>query len=88
MRDVRPIQSVEELAAPEIFESDLELDEFLAAMRANRDADQDRKSAEDDWESHRPLGRVDRVSFVLRKLLRTPPSRRRDSGFDDRSADA
>jgi hypothetical protein len=38
-RGVRPIQSVDELAAPEIFESDEELDEFLTAVRANRNAD-------------------------------------------------
>ena len=38
-RDVRPIQSVDELAVPEIFESDEELDEFLAVVRANRNAD-------------------------------------------------
>jgi hypothetical protein len=39
LRGVRPLQSVDELAAPGIFESDEELDEFLAAIRANRDAD-------------------------------------------------
>jgi hypothetical protein len=38
-RDVRPIASVEELAAPEALESDSELDEFLVAVRADRDAD-------------------------------------------------
>ena len=38
-RDVRPIASVEELAAPGVFESDAELDEFLVAVRADRDAD-------------------------------------------------
>lgn len=39
LRDVRPIQSVDELAAPEIFESDEELDEFLATVRAHRTSD-------------------------------------------------
>lgn len=39
LRGVRAIQSVDELAAAGIFESDEELDEFLAAIRANRDAD-------------------------------------------------
>jgi hypothetical protein len=38
-RDVRPIASVDGLAAPEVFESDSELDEFLVAVRADRDAD-------------------------------------------------
>jgi hypothetical protein len=38
-RDVRPIESVDELAAPGVFESDEELDEFLVAVRADRDAD-------------------------------------------------
>jgi hypothetical protein len=38
-RDVRPLVSVDELAAPEIFESDEELDELLVAVRADRDAD-------------------------------------------------
>ena len=38
-RGVRPIQSVDELAAPEIFESDDELDEFLTAVRAHRNVD-------------------------------------------------
>jgi len=38
-RGVHPIQSVDELAAPEIFESDEELDEFLTAIRADRNAD-------------------------------------------------
>lgn len=38
-RDVRPIASVEELAAPQVFESDAELDDFLVAVRADRDAD-------------------------------------------------
>ena len=37
-RDVRPIESVGDLAAPGVFESDEELDEFLVAVRANRDA--------------------------------------------------
>jgi hypothetical protein len=37
-RDVRPIQSVDELAVPEIFESDEELDEFLIAVGASRNA--------------------------------------------------
>ena len=38
-RDVRPIESVDELAAPGVFETDEELDEFLVAVRADRDAD-------------------------------------------------
>lgn len=38
-RGVRPIASVDELAASDIFESDEELDEFLTAVRADRDAD-------------------------------------------------
>lgn len=38
-RDVRPIRSVDELAAPEVFESEEELEEFLAAVRADRGAD-------------------------------------------------
>ena len=37
-RNVPPIKSVDELAAPGVFESDEELDEFLAWMRAERDA--------------------------------------------------
>lgn len=38
-RDVRPIGSVEELAAPDVFDTDAELDEFLTSVRADRDAD-------------------------------------------------
>jgi hypothetical protein len=38
-RGVRPIQSIDELAAPEIFTSDEELDDFLTAVRADRGAD-------------------------------------------------
>ena len=33
---VRPIESVDELACPELFESDDELDEFIAFVRASR----------------------------------------------------
>lgn len=36
---VRPIESVDELACPELFESDDELDEFLTFVRASRHAD-------------------------------------------------
>lgn len=35
---VRPIKSVDELAEPEAFESDAELDEFLADLYASRRA--------------------------------------------------
>jgi len=35
---VRPIRSVDELAEPEAFESDAELDEFLADLHASRRA--------------------------------------------------
>ena len=38
-RDVPPIRSVSELAASDVFESDEELDDFLSAVRADRDAD-------------------------------------------------
>lgn len=38
-RDVPPLRSVDELAAPDVFDTDAELDEFLASMRADRDAD-------------------------------------------------
>ena len=33
---VRPIESVDELACPDLFESDEELDEFIAFVRASR----------------------------------------------------
>jgi hypothetical protein len=33
---VRPIESVDELACPDLFESDEELDEFLAMVYADR----------------------------------------------------
>ena len=36
---VRPIESVDELACPELFESDDELDEFLTFVRASRHTD-------------------------------------------------
>jgi len=36
---VHPIRSVEDLAAPGIFETDEELEEFLAHVAANRRAD-------------------------------------------------
>jgi hypothetical protein len=39
LRGVRPLTSVDELADPAIFASDEELDEFLVAVRADRDAD-------------------------------------------------
>lgn len=37
-KDVPPIGDISELAAPEIFETDEELDEFLEWYRAERDA--------------------------------------------------
>lgn len=37
-RGVPPIESVDDLAAPGLFESDDELDEFLAWVRAERNA--------------------------------------------------
>jgi hypothetical protein len=36
---VRPIESVDELACPDLFESDDELDEFIAFVRASRNAE-------------------------------------------------
>jgi hypothetical protein len=33
---IHPIESVEELARPDLFESDEELDEFIAFVRASR----------------------------------------------------
>lgn len=36
---VRPIRSVEDLASAQVFDTDTELDEFLASVRAARDAD-------------------------------------------------
>lgn len=40
-RGVPPIDSVEDLAAPDVFDTDTdaELDEFLASVRADRNAD-------------------------------------------------
>ncbi len=38
-REVPPIRSVEDLASAEVFDTDAELDEFLASVRAARDAD-------------------------------------------------
>lgn len=38
-RDVHPIRSVDELAAPAVFESEEELEDFLVAVRADRGAD-------------------------------------------------
>jgi hypothetical protein len=35
---VRPIKSVDELACPDLFESDEELDEFISFVRASRRA--------------------------------------------------
>lgn len=37
-RDVPPIGSIEDLAAPGVFATDEELDEFLAFVRADRNA--------------------------------------------------
>jgi len=37
-RDVPPIKSIEDLAAPEVFETDEELEEFLTFVRADRNA--------------------------------------------------
>lgn len=36
---VRPIESVDELACPDLFESDDELDEFIAFVRTSRNAE-------------------------------------------------
>jgi hypothetical protein len=36
---IRPIESVDELACPDLFESDDELDEFLSFVRASRNAE-------------------------------------------------
>lgn len=36
---VRPIKSVDELACPDLFESDDELDEFIAFIRASRNVE-------------------------------------------------
>jgi hypothetical protein len=38
-RDAPTIKSIDELAAPGVFERDAELEQFLAAVRADRDAD-------------------------------------------------
>jgi len=38
-RNVRPIESVEDMAQDGVFESDAELEEFLAHVYAARDAD-------------------------------------------------
>ena len=37
-KGVKPVESVHDLALPEVFESDEELDDFLAHVRAERDA--------------------------------------------------
>ncbi len=37
-KGARPVKSVHDLADPEVFETDEELDEFLAHVRAERDA--------------------------------------------------
>lgn len=37
-KGVRPVESIHDLAQPEAFESDEELDAFLAHVRAERDA--------------------------------------------------
>ena len=37
-KGVRPVESIHDLAQPEVFESDEELDAFLAHVRAERDA--------------------------------------------------
>jgi hypothetical protein len=39
LKGLRPIESVDELARPDLFESDEELDEFLADVYASRRAD-------------------------------------------------
>jgi len=49
VRDVPPIESVDDLAAPGVFNTDGELDEFLASVRADRDANLDRT-----WHTDRP----------------------------------
>lgn len=36
---IRPIESVDELACPDLFESDDELDEFIAFVRTSRNAE-------------------------------------------------
>ena len=38
-REVPPIGSIDELAAPGVFDTDTELDEFLASVRTDRDTD-------------------------------------------------
>lgn len=37
-KGARPVKSIHDLAAPEIFETDEELDEFLVYIRAEREA--------------------------------------------------
>jgi hypothetical protein len=37
-KGIRPVESIHDLARPEVFESDEELDAFLAHVRAERDA--------------------------------------------------
>lgn len=37
-RNIPPIEAIEDLAAPDVFESDEELNEFLAFVRADRNA--------------------------------------------------
>ena len=44
-RDVPPIESIDDLAAPGVFDTDGELDVFLAFVRANHDANLARESA-------------------------------------------
>jgi len=41
LRDVPPIKDISKLAAPGIFRDDVELDEFLKWVRAERNADLD-----------------------------------------------
>lgn len=36
---IRPIESVDELACPDLFDSDDELDEFIAFVRSSRNAE-------------------------------------------------
>lgn len=36
---IRPIESVDELACPDLFETDDELDEFIAFVRTSRNAE-------------------------------------------------
>jgi len=44
-KGVRPVESIHGLAQPDVFESDEELDVFLAHVRAERDATSPNRSA-------------------------------------------